>query len=117
MLDGSTDGSREALQSAVSPHVDLRILRFSRNFWKEVALSAGLQAARADAVVMLDADLQHPIDVVDTFLYRYSRVSATCVTIPRGAEGTPPSRTLCSRRKPDGLFEGDLSFVTKSNAW
>ena len=66
--DGSVDGSREALLAAVSPHVTLRVLRFSRNFGKELALSAGLQSASADAVVMLDADLQHPIDVVESFL-------------------------------------------------
>ena len=47
---------------------DVRLLRLSRNFGKEIALTAGLMAADADAVVMLDADLQHPLALVDDFL-------------------------------------------------
>jgi glycosyltransferase involved in cell wall biosynthesis len=66
--DGSSDGGRDVLLAAVSPHLDLRILRLSRNFGKELALSAGLQAAKADAVVVMDADLQHPVEVVESFL-------------------------------------------------
>ena len=40
------------------------MLELSRNFGKEAALSAGLDAARGDAVVPIDADLQHPPEVI-----------------------------------------------------
>lgn len=58
--DGSFDRSWELLvrQQAVIPK--LRLLRFSRNFGKEAAILALLEAARGDAVVLMDADLQHP---------------------------------------------------------
>ncbi len=60
MLTGLAEAGRLAF--------DVRLLRHSRNFGKEIALTAGLMAADADAVVMLDADLQHPLPLVDDFL-------------------------------------------------
>lgn len=62
--DGSTDGTWDYL-TEVSKH-DNRInaLRFSRNFGKEAALCAGLEHADGDAVVILDADLQHPPEII-----------------------------------------------------
>ena len=69
--DGSTDASREALNAAVRAHepdIDVRVIRLSRNFGKESALTVGLSAATADAVILMDADLQHPLALVDQFL-------------------------------------------------
>jgi glycosyltransferase involved in cell wall biosynthesis len=69
--DGSNDGGAEALTRLADSSklaFDVRLLRLSRNFGKEVALTAGLLAVDADAVVMLDADLQHPLALVDDFL-------------------------------------------------
>lgn len=71
--DGSTDGSREALLAADSPGLPLRVIRFSRNFGKEIALSAGMRAAAADAVVLMDSDLQHPVEAVESFLNGWLR--------------------------------------------
>jgi glycosyltransferase involved in cell wall biosynthesis len=69
--DGSTDGGREVLAAAVrahAPQMDLRVIRLSRNFGKEAALTVGLNAATRDAVILMDADLQHPLALVDQFL-------------------------------------------------
>lgn len=69
--DGSRDGgdlAASAWAKANAPAFDLRLLRLSRNFGKELALTAGLGVVDGDAVVMLDADLQHPIALVDTFV-------------------------------------------------
>jgi glycosyltransferase involved in cell wall biosynthesis len=69
--DGSTDGGAAVLTRLAEGGAlvfDVRLLRLSRNFGKEVALTAGLMAADADAVVMLDADLQHPLALIDDFL-------------------------------------------------
>lgn len=69
--DGSTDRGAAILQSlaasAPAP-IKVRLIRLSRNFGKEVALTAGLRIASADAVVLMDADLQHPIELIDRFL-------------------------------------------------
>jgi len=69
--DGSTDGGRETLSACVRAHepcMNLRVIRLSRNFGKEAALTVGLNAATSDAVILMDADLQHPIELVDRFL-------------------------------------------------
>ena len=57
--DGSTDAT-ESLMAEWTQHAGFRYVQLSRNFGKEAALSAGLQAAIGDAVICLDADLQHP---------------------------------------------------------
>ncbi len=46
-------------------------IAFSRNFGKNIAIAAGLRYARGDAVVVMDADLQHPPDVIPTFVARW----------------------------------------------
>ena len=60
--DGSQDGTREILQKLSSRDSRISYISFSRNFGKEAAMLAGLDYAEGDAVVIMDADLQHPID-------------------------------------------------------
>lgn len=62
--DGSTDGSADVLRRLAADDPRVGVIRFSRNFGKELAMSAGLQAARGQAVVILDADLQHPPELI-----------------------------------------------------
>ncbi len=62
--DGSTDNS-VALLLAPRRHLAwIRVLRLSRNFGKEAAVSAGLRQARGDALILLDADLQDPPELI-----------------------------------------------------
>ena len=70
--DGSTDGSA-ALLAGWASEPGVRVLEFSRNFGKEAALTAGLQAAAGDVMVMLDADLQHPPELIATMLAHWRR--------------------------------------------
>lgn len=62
--DGSSDGTWPALRTACAADARLRAIRFSRNFGKEAALCAALDAAEGDAVVVMDGDLQHPPAVI-----------------------------------------------------
>lgn len=62
--DGSSDGTEAALAAHVARNSHIRAVILSRNFGKEYAVSAGLAAARGDAVVPIDADLQDPITAV-----------------------------------------------------
>jgi polyisoprenyl-phosphate glycosyltransferase len=66
--DGSIDGSREVLQDLQSRNRHVRTIFFVRNFGKEAALLAGLQQANGDAVLMIDADLQHPPALIPDML-------------------------------------------------
>ncbi len=65
--DGSTDGSGEQLAKLAAQDDRIGYVRLARNFGKEIAMSAGLDVADADAVVLLDADLQDPPEVVLEF--------------------------------------------------
>ena len=58
--DGSTDRTLEIIEALHARDPRVRAISFSRNFGKELALAAGLQAARGDAVVPMDVDLQDP---------------------------------------------------------
>jgi glycosyltransferase involved in cell wall biosynthesis len=65
------DGSTDATAAAVAPWLaqgGVRYLRLSRNFGKEHALTAGIDHARGDVVVLMDADLQHPVEIVAQML-------------------------------------------------
>lgn len=65
--DGSHDRTIKVAQALMDRH-PIHILRLSRNFGKEQAMTAGLRAARGDAAVILDADLQEPISYLETLL-------------------------------------------------
>jgi glycosyltransferase involved in cell wall biosynthesis len=69
--DGSVDGTPVLLDSMSAVDPRLVPVRFSRNFGKEAALAAGLEVARGRAVVILDADLQHPPQLILEMLQRW----------------------------------------------
>jgi len=69
--DGSTDGTRNNILFLKGRWPMLRYVRFSRNFGKEAALSAGLRVARGDAVILMDSDGQHPPALIKTFLEKW----------------------------------------------
>lgn len=71
--DGSTDGSADLLDTCGSKRLPVTVLRLSRNFGKEPALSAGLARARGDAVIVMDADLQHPIEKIPEFIAKWQQ--------------------------------------------
>lgn len=58
--DGSKDGTWSCLQKLSQSYDNVHILRLSRNFGKELAICAGLDAVDADKYVVMDSDLQHP---------------------------------------------------------
>lgn len=62
--DGSTDGTWDVLVAAAPSFPGVRLVRLSRNFGHQVALTAGLDLARGDAVVTIDGDLQDPPEVI-----------------------------------------------------
>ncbi len=66
--DGSTDGSPIALERLAATDPRVRVVYLSRNFGHQTALTAGLDHARGNAVVMLDADLQDPPELIRTML-------------------------------------------------
>lgn len=68
--DGSTDAT-PGLMAEWSLLDGMRYVQLSRNFGKEAAIAAGLQAADGDAVICLDADMQHPLALIPSMLLRW----------------------------------------------
>lgn len=66
--DGSTDDTLVVATELAQQHQQLRILNLSRNFGKEVALTAGVSYASGNAVLMIDADGQHPPELIKDFV-------------------------------------------------
>jgi len=69
--DGSTDASLAAILKARESRPEIKVLDLSRNFGKDIALSAGLDHARGAAVIPIDADLQDPPELIPTLIARW----------------------------------------------
>jgi polyisoprenyl-phosphate glycosyltransferase len=108
--DGSSDGSREVLLAAERLGLPLRIIRFSRNFGKELALSAGLRAATSDAVVLMDSDLQHPLDVVEQFLQGWLNEDYDVVYAYRSSTAREATLKRVARRLYYRIMSGTGQF-------
>jgi polyisoprenyl-phosphate glycosyltransferase len=70
--DGSTDGTMDALRALNVMDPRFKAIALSRNFGKEIAMAAGLNYAAGDAAVLIDADLQHPPEVISEFVKYWS---------------------------------------------
>ena len=68
--DGSKDKTLSILREMAKKDNEVRYVSFSRNFGKEAAMYAGLEATKGDYVVILDADLQHPPKLIPE-MYSY----------------------------------------------
>lgn len=66
--DGSQDDAARVMQGLCAAHIQVLYLKLSRNFGKEYALTAGLDAARGEVVVMMDADGQHAMSLLPLML-------------------------------------------------
>ncbi len=62
--DGSRDGTMRQLRSIAKEHKEVRVISFSRNFGHQLAVTAGMDNARGDALIIIDADLQDPPEVI-----------------------------------------------------
>ena len=74
--DGSKDGTRDAMAAAAARDPRVKIVSLARNFGHQPALTAGLEHARGDVIVMLDGDLQDPPEVIPEMLARWRATSA-----------------------------------------
>jgi len=96
--DGSRDRTLEKLNALGARDPAVHVYAFSRNFGHQIALTAGLDAARGDAVIMMDSDLQHPPGLIPDMI-RLWREGHDVVSAVRQAT------------EKSGLFKGFTSIV------
>lgn len=95
------DGSRDHLVEVVThlmgirpPNTEVEIIRLSRNFGKEPALSAGLAAAHGDVIAMIDADGQHPLPVLAQML---SMIMQSDIDMVAGIQANRPHESRLAK--------------------
>ena len=71
--DGSTDGSTERIRELASTSEQIRSVIFARNFGHQIAVTAGLDYARGEAVTIIDADLQDPPEVILDLIEKWKK--------------------------------------------
>jgi dolichol-phosphate mannosyltransferase len=85
--DGSTDGSTEVIRELAAQDKRVRPVIFARNFGHQVAITAGWDYACGDAVVIIDADLQDPPEVIPELIARWREGYEVVYTVRAGREG------------------------------
>lgn len=93
--DGSTDQSASEVERLAGTDERVRLLALTRNFGKEAAIYAGLEHAQGEAVIVLDADLQHPPSLIPQMIQAWRKGAQIVEAVKR--ERNDPSRV-------DGLF-------------
>ncbi len=93
--DGSSDGTLRLIRELREKHPCVRYISFSRNFGKESAILAGMQAARGDYAAVMDADLQDPPALLPEMLRAIREEGYDCVGTRRTTrKGEPPVRSF-----------------------
>jgi dolichol-phosphate mannosyltransferase len=69
--DGSSDRTAELILKEAEQNDSIRLVQFSRNFGHQIAVTAGLDFAQGDAVVVMDADLQDPPDLIPEMVKKW----------------------------------------------
>ncbi len=95
--DGSPDHSLEVLHRLAQQDRKFKVLDLSRNFGKEIALTAGVhEAENVDAVICMDADLQHPPELIPNLLAEWEKGAEVVATIRISIEKQPFLRRVGS---------------------
>jgi len=124
--DGSTDQSPTVLRAAAAEDQHVRVVRFTRNFGHQAAVTAGIVHARGSAVVIMDADLQDPPEVIPELVTQWRAGFDVVSAVREARDGEDPLRLLLiklfyrllSRLSPIDLTEdvGDFRLIDRSVA-
>jgi polyisoprenyl-phosphate glycosyltransferase len=95
--DGSSDATPTLLAELANDDDRVRVIRLSRNFGHQAALTAGLDHAQGNAIVMLDSDLQDPPELIREMLEHWRRGSDVVYAVRRGRPGETRAKLTTSR--------------------
>jgi len=117
--DGSSDGTLAQVSRLAAADSRIGAVALSRNFGKEAAMAAGLRYARGDAAIIMDADLQHPPEVIPRFLEAWRAGADLVYGLRQDRASESPSRSgpskffyrLFGRLSDLRIPEGATDFV------
>ncbi len=121
--DGSSDRTLERLNAIARDDRNVRVVSLSRNFGHQVALTAGLDFARGDAVIMMDTDLQHPPALIPEMVEKWRAGFDIVSAVRRDTDGASwfknvTSRTfyfVLNRMSPTAIPQGVADFTLLSS--
>jgi glycosyltransferase involved in cell wall biosynthesis len=108
--DGSRDRTAELILELAGSDARVGLLRLSRNFGHQAALTAGLDASQADAAITMDADLQHPPELIPSFLAAWEAGGELISGVRARA-----ARTQAFKRATSTLFYRLLNSISPVN--
>lgn len=108
--DGSSDDTGPTLQELAKDNSQIRILSLSRNFGKENALAAGIAAARGKAIVMIDGDGQHPVNLIPEFFEAWKTGAKVVVGVR-----TANAREGAVKRQGSNLFYNTFNKLSHTD--
>ena len=92
--DGSTDDSVNLIKALNQSNHNVKLVQFSKNFGHQIALTAGLDYARGQVVVVMDADLQHPPEVIPEMLLKWREGFDIVNTVRQDTEDASLLKTM-----------------------
>lgn len=95
--DGSSDETLSILNRIAATDKHVNIYSFSRNFGHQVALTAGIEAAKGDAVLMMDSDLQHPPELIPVMIEKWKEGYEIVSAVREKTEGTSFLKNVLSK--------------------
>jgi glycosyltransferase involved in cell wall biosynthesis len=113
--DGSRDSSLEQILKLEPIDIKVKVIDLSRNFGKEAALTAGMNLSSGDAIIFIDADLQHPPELIPELIKNWEEGFEVVITVRKTNEDESAVRKFFSR-----LFYkimaaiSDIELVAKS---
>lgn len=105
--DGSKDNTLTVLREMAKQYENLVYIGFSRNFGHQYALKAGLDMACGDAVIMMDADMQHPPTLIPEMLFQWENGNDVVYTIRKNDKALPFFKRVTSK-----LFYKFINFLS-----
>ncbi len=92
--DGSQDATFAILSEIARDDERVKVLRFSRNFGHQLAVTAGIDAASGDAIIIIDADLQDPPELIPELVEKWAEGYEVVYALRRKREGETPFKKL-----------------------
>lgn len=108
--DGSRDQTQAKIEELASQFEEVKFIEFSRNFGHQPAVKAGIDRSNANAVISMDADLQHPPELIPDMIKKWEEGFDIVYTIR-----TYPKEISAFKRKTSSLYYKFLSKISDVN--
>lgn len=108
--DGSNDSSAKIIKEFCAKNKNIRLVNLSRNFGKEIAVTAGIFQAGGEAIIMIDADGQHPVELIGKFQEAWQAGNQVVIGVRKSNQKEGPVKRYGSK-----LFYALFNATTKTS--